>query len=177
MRISDWSSDVCSSDLAGPADGWLTQDALWLVSKTVSDKLRAHLLSQGIDGIPASNTAVFNVLQDHGIVQPTPDGKAIWKATVTSDAGWSHAFTFLKLSPAMIWDAADRPAPFAGRVQVEEEQAEPTPQAPAVADGPRAECIETASASTAPIASAAMDTGVAALLDLDRKSTRLNSSH
>src|SRR3546814_8833804 len=86
MRISDWSSDVCSSDLrklldglryllkeefklnqAGPADGWLTQDALWLVSKTVSDKLRAHLLSQGIDGIPASNTAVFNVLQDHGI--------------------------------------------------------------------------------------------------------------
>ncbi|WP_447847052.1 MobH family relaxase [Pseudomonas aeruginosa] len=149
---------------AGPADGWLTQEALWLVSKTVSDKLRAHLLSQGIDGIPSSNTAVFNVLQDHGIALATPDGKAIWKATVTSDAGWSHNFTFLKLSPAMIWDAADRPAPFAGRVQIEEEQAEPTP--PAVADGPRAEGIEAASASTAPIASAAMDTGVAALLDL-----------
>jgi len=148
------------------SDGWLTQDALWLVSKTVSDKLRAHLLSQGIDGIPASNTAVFNVLQDHGIVQPTPDGKAIWKAAVTSDAGWSHTFTFLKLSPAMIWDAADRPAPFAGRVQVEEEQAEPTPQAPAVAAGPRVEGIEAAPASTAPIASTATDTGVAALLDL-----------
>lgn len=150
----------------GPADGWLTQDALWLVSKTVSDKLRAYLLSQGIDGIPASNTAVFNVLQDHGIVQPTPDGKAIWKATVTSDAGWSHAFTFLKLSPAMIWDAADRPAPFAGRVQVEEEQAEPPPLAPAVADGPHVVGTEAAPASTAPIASAATDTGVAALLDL-----------
>ncbi len=148
----------------GPADGWLTQEALWLVSKTVSDKLRAHLLSQGIDGIPASNTAVFNVLQDHGIALATPDGKAIWKATVTSDAGWSHAFTFLKLSPAMIWDAADRPAPFAGRVQVEEEQAEP--QAPAVADVPRAEGIDAAPASTAPIASAATDPGVAALLDL-----------
>ena len=50
----------------------------------------------------------------------------------------------------VIWDAADRPAPFAGRVQVEEEQAEP--QAPAVADGPRVEGIEAASASTAPIA-------------------------
>ncbi|MBV59806.1 MAG: relaxase [Nevskiales bacterium] len=139
------------------SDGWLTQDALWLVSKTVSDKLRAHLLSQGIDGIPASNTAVFNVLQDHGIVQPTPDGKAIWKATVTSDAGWAHSFTFLKLSPAMIWDAADRPSPFAGRVQVEEETAEPTPHA---------ESIETAPAITAPITSAATDNGVAALLDL-----------
>src|SRR3546814_1974819 len=100
MRISDWSSDVCSSDLADRAsvaqelggdparamaapkhslqrklvnglryllkeelklnqpeasDGWLTGDALWLVSKTVSDKLRAHLLSQGVDGITANN--------------------------------------------------------------------------------------------------------------------------
>ena len=73
------------------SDGWLTQDALWLVSKTVSDKLRAHLLSQGIDGIPSNNTAVFNVLQDHGIALATPDGKAIWKASVTSDTGWSPA--------------------------------------------------------------------------------------
>lgn len=98
------------------SDGWLTQDALWLVSKTVSDKLRAHLLSQGIDGIPSSNTAVFNVLQDHGIIQAGPDDKAIWKATVTSDTGWSHSFTFLKLSPALIWEPADRPAPFSGTV-------------------------------------------------------------
>ena len=120
------------------SDGWLTQDALWLVSKTVSDKLRAHLLSQGIDGIPSNNTAVFNVLQDHGIALLTQDGKAIWKATVISDAGWSHSFTFLKLSPATIWDAADRPAPFAGSVQVESEGQEPSvlqmPEAPDVQD-------------------------------------------
>jgi integrating conjugative element relaxase (TIGR03760 family) len=105
------------------SDGWLTQDALWLVSKTVSDKLRAHLLAQGIDGIPTSNTAVFNVLQDHGIAQTTPDGKAIWKATVTSDAGWSHSFTFLKLAPALIWQSGERPTPFAGTVQVEQDTA------------------------------------------------------
>lgn len=114
------------------SDGWLTQDALWLVSKTVSDKLRAHLLSQGIDGIPSSNTAVFNVLQDHGIALPTPDGKAIWKATVTSNAGWSHSFTFLKLSPSLIWETAERPAPFAGTVEADaEDLATPPPQAPA----------------------------------------------
>jgi len=102
------------------SDGWLTQDALWLVSKTVSDKLRAYLLAQGMGGIPTSNTAVFNVLQDHGIAQATPDGKAIWKATVTSDSGWSHGFTFLKLSPALIWEADERPSPFAGTVRVEQ---------------------------------------------------------
>ena len=116
------------------SDGWLTQDALWLVSKTVSDKLRAHLLSQGIDGIPASNTAVFNVLQDHGIALATPDGKAIWKASVTSDAGWSHSFTFLKLSPAMIWEASDRPAAFAGTVQVEPEGSAAQTPAPEALD-------------------------------------------
>ncbi|KSQ25794.1 relaxase [Pseudomonas aeruginosa] len=104
---------------AGPADGWLTEDTLWLVSKTVSDKLRAYLLSQGIEGIPTNNTAVFNVLQDHGMLQPTPDGKAIWRATVMSTAGWSHTFTFLRLAPALIWEGGDRPAPFTGSVVVE----------------------------------------------------------
>ena len=111
-------------------DGWLTQDTLWLVSKTVSDRLRAHLLSQGIEGIPASNTALFDLLQDHGMALPTPDGKAIWKAAVTSDAGWRHSFTFLKVSPALIWEAGEeRPPPFAGTVDVvagEESGAEET---------------------------------------------------
>ncbi|HDS1376513.1 TPA: MobH family relaxase [Stenotrophomonas maltophilia] len=102
------------------SDGWLTPDALWLVSKTVSDKLRAHLLSQGIDGIPASNTAVFNVLQDHGMLQPTQDGKAIWRATISSDSGWSHSFTLLRLAPALIWESGERPESFAGTVAVEE---------------------------------------------------------
>ncbi len=107
------------------SDGWLTQDALWLVSKTVSDKLRAHLLAQGIEGIPSNNTAVFNVLQDHGILQATPEGKAIWKATVTSETGWSHSFTLLRLAPALIWEAAERPQPFSGTVVEEASGSEP----------------------------------------------------
>ncbi len=122
------------------SDGWLTQDSLWLVSKTVSDKLRAHLLSQGIDGIPANNTAVFNVLQDHGLLQPTEAGKAIWKATVTSATGWSHSFTLLRLAPALIWEASERPEPFAGSVVVDadepaaEDQSQASPAPPATAD-------------------------------------------
>lgn len=125
------------------SDGWLTQDALWLVSKTVSDKLRAHLLSQGIDGIPSSNTAVFNVLQDHGIAQPTPEGKAIWKATVTSDAGWSHTFTLLRLAPSLIWEGDERPPPFAGTVTVVQDGAEPTIPAslPVVEDSAASESL------------------------------------
>ncbi|MHA6788147.1 MobH family relaxase [Pseudomonas bijieensis] len=112
-------SEELKLNQAQASDGWLTQDALWLVSKTVSDKLRAHLLSQGIEGIPEKNTAVFNVLQDHGIALPSADGKAIWKATVTSENGWTHSFTFLKLSPALIWETGARPTAFGGSVIVD----------------------------------------------------------
>lgn len=106
------------------SDGWLTDDDLWLVSKTVSDKLRAHLLSQGFEGIPASNSSVFTVLQDHGLLRPTPEDRAIWKATVTSDAGWSHTFTLLRLSPAVIWESGERPPSFSGAVTVFSEAGE-----------------------------------------------------
>ncbi|WP_458726037.1 TraI domain-containing protein [Pseudomonas gregormendelii] len=50
-----------------PRDG-SPEDALWLVSKTVTDKLRAYLLSQAIEPIPLSNIAVFDQLQSHGPV-------------------------------------------------------------------------------------------------------------
>jgi integrating conjugative element relaxase (TIGR03760 family) len=110
---------------AEASDGWLTEDALWLVSKNACDKLRAHLLSHGVEGIPSNNPAVFNILQEHGIVQPTADGKAIWRATVTTPKGWEQTLSFLKLSPALFWGSDDRPAAFEGNVRVSEEGREP----------------------------------------------------
>ncbi|TNL09700.1 relaxase [Kosakonia cowanii] len=154
------------------SDGWLTQDALWLVSKTVSDKLRAHLLSQGIDGIPANNTAVFNVLQDHGMLQPTPDDKAIWKAVVTSDAGWTHTFTLLRLAPALIWENNERPEAFQGTVEVVQEEASTADASPAQTVA--AEATSIAASPTSPsstsipasTAEAPANDGIDALLDL-----------
>ena len=143
------------------SDGWLTQDALWLVSKTVSDKLRAHLLTQGIDGIPANNTTLFNVLQDHGMLQSTPDGKAIWRATVTSETGWSHTFTLLRLAPALVWEGDDRPAPFTGTVVVEVEASE----APAKPSADSGDTTLEANATAVPPATPAVDS-VNALLAL-----------
>ena len=99
------------------AAGWLTQDALWLVSKTVTDKLRAYLLSQSIEGIPSSNIAVFDELQSHGLVESTPEGKAIWTAHV-AQGNWQQCFTFLRLQPALIWGSEDRPEVFSGTVSL-----------------------------------------------------------
>lgn len=154
------------------SDGWLTQDALWLVSKTVSDKLRAHLLSQGIEGIPANNTAVFNILQDHGMLQATPDDKAIWKAVVTSDAGWTHTFTLLRLAPALIWEGSERPAPFQGTVEVVQEETASTEAtiAASIAEEPASSTTGTISRPMPfPSASSALtpeNDGIGALLDL-----------
>ncbi len=111
--------DVLKLNQPEASDGWLTDNALWLVSKTVSDRLRAHLLSQGISGIPERNTTLFNILQEHGLVLANPEGKAIWRATVHSDSGWTQTFTLLKLAPSLIWEPEQRPPPFAGNVQME----------------------------------------------------------
>ncbi|ROR59992.1 UNVERIFIED_ORG: integrating conjugative element relaxase (TIGR03760 family) [Pseudomonas psychrophila] len=104
----------------GPSDGWLTQDALWLVSKPVSDQLRAYLLTQGIEGVPTSNAPFFNMLQDQGVIQTNAQDKAIWKATIDNNKGWRNTFTLLKLSPALIWsDPGDRPPVYFGTLEVE----------------------------------------------------------
>lgn len=105
----------------GPSDGWLTQDALWLVSKPASDQLRALMLSQGVEGIPSSNAPFFNLIQDQAIIQINAQDKAIWKATIDTGKGWKNTFTLLKISPALIWpDPADRPAPFSGTLTLEQ---------------------------------------------------------
>lgn len=105
----------------GPSDGWLTQDALWLVSKPASDQLRALMLSQGVEGIPTSNAPFFNLIQDQAIIQVNAHGRAIWKATIDTGHGWKNTFTLLKVSPALIWpDPTDRPAPFTGIFTLEQ---------------------------------------------------------
>ncbi|GAB1616897.1 MobH family relaxase [Pseudomonas sp. NGC7] len=98
------------------AAGWLTADHLWLVSKTATDRLRAYLLAQSVDGIPSSNIALFDELQSHGLVDSTPEGKAVWSANVT-DNDWQHRFTFLRVQPSLIWADKPRPDCFKGTVE------------------------------------------------------------
>jgi integrating conjugative element relaxase (TIGR03760 family) len=129
------------------AAGWLTQDSLWLVSKTVTDKLRAYLLSQSIEGIPSSNIAVFDELQSHGLVESTPGGKAIWTALVTQ-GNWQQSFTFLRLQPALIWGNEDRPEAFSGTVSVAADD-HPT-DAPAAPPSPKAVSTRSTQSSSQP---------------------------
>lgn len=136
----------------GPADGWLAQDALWLVSKPVADQLRAYLLTQGIEGVPSSNAPFFNMLQDQAIIQTNAQDKAIWKATIDNGRGWKNSFTFLKVSPALIWpNPEDRPSGYAGTLTVEQEQpsTEPVAASAAISPAPQEPIKPTADAPVA----------------------------
>ncbi|EAS1760860.1 relaxase [Salmonella enterica] len=109
---------VLNNEQSG-SDGWLTDDALWLISKTAADKIRAWLLQNGITGVPDSNSRLFDEMQSYGVVTPSPEGRAIWSCDVRSGSGWTPncSLTLLRLMPSTIWpDAGNRPAVFSGTV-------------------------------------------------------------
>lgn len=102
------------------SDGWLTEEALWLLSKTTADKIRAWLLQQGVTSVPDSNIRLFDEMQAHGLIIPTPEGKAVWSCNITADSGWTPGcpLTLLRLSPSRLWGSPEeRPEPFAGKVE------------------------------------------------------------
>ncbi|MFC1040755.1 MobH family relaxase [Pasteurella multocida] len=103
----------------GGCDGWLTEDGLWVMSKSTADNIRAVLMKQGI-AVPSQNGKLFDELQTHKLIEITAEGKAIWSCKVTSNEGWTHdkPFSLLRISPQIIWDHIDsRPPVFAGRVE------------------------------------------------------------
>jgi integrating conjugative element relaxase (TIGR03760 family) len=101
------------------SDGWFTAEALWLISKTAADKIRAWLLQQGISGIPDSNSRLFDEMQSYGLIVPSPEGKAIWHCSVAAASGWTPGcpLTLLRFAPEFIWpDLTSRPVFFEGDV-------------------------------------------------------------
>ncbi len=101
------------------SDGWLTEDALWLISKTTADRVRAWLLQQGVTSVPDSNVRLFDEMQAHGLIIPTSEDKAVWSCEIKADGGWTPGcpLTLLRLSPSRIWGTQEeRPTLFTGLV-------------------------------------------------------------
>lgn len=102
------------------SDGWLVDDVLWLVNKTVADKIRVCLHEQGITSIPHSNSKLFDELLAHNIVMQTEDGRAVWTCKVESnesDGICYEKMTLLKVSANVAWESIEnRPDEFKGTV-------------------------------------------------------------
>lgn len=102
------------------SDGWLIDDVLWLVNKTVADKIRVNLYEQGITSIPSSNSKLFDELSAHNIVIPTKEGRAVWTCKIESAQPNGICFekmTLLQVPASIAWDSIEnRPDPFNGTV-------------------------------------------------------------
>ena len=133
------------------AAGFLTEDALWLVSKRTLDALREHLLAEGQPGIPSRNERLMDELQQHGLLVPN-GGRAVWLCEVAIGE-WRQRLTLLRFDPELFWpDGEGRPAALEGAVtpvaqgggagagphgQVRRDAARPQPMQPDEADEAR----------------------------------------
>ena len=107
------------------AAGWRTSNKLWLVSKRAVDSMRLYLNQSGHSGIPTENQRLFDVLQEHQILEPNQD-RAIWRMTVQGD-GWSHDFTLICIPLIKIWQNPDAwPETFTGSVTAQPNDGEAT---------------------------------------------------
>ncbi|MEC9483075.1 MAG: MobH family relaxase, partial [Halomonas sp.] len=98
--------------------GWLTDEALWLVSPRAVNELKAHLYAQGIKSIPADLNRLYGELQAHGLIEEVSEGKAVWQCEIV-DGDWQQTFSMIKVSPTLIWGVADRPPALRGTLTVQ----------------------------------------------------------
>jgi len=100
------------------AAGFRTANKLWLVSKRTVDSMRLYLNQSGHSGIPTENQRLFDVLQEHQVLEANQD-RAIWRMTVQGD-GWSHELTLICIPLIKIWSNTEAwPAEFTGSVTVQ----------------------------------------------------------
>lgn len=101
------------------ADGWTDGEFVWLVCGTVARKLIEHLHQAGMTQIPTDHNRVFDTLQEHDFILPTPEGKAIWRMEVNGpNAFYRFELTMLKFEICRLIPPGRRPALFAGSIRV-----------------------------------------------------------
>src|SRR3546814_6443626 len=88
LRISDWSSDVCSSDLVGHDEDFFALGGYSIMAIQIVGRARAH-------GLALTPTQVFEA--------PTPRGLAQLAAPVSEVAGRDVIVEAVPLTPIQHW--------------------------------------------------------------------------
>ena len=81
-------------------------DDIWVVSKRFCDVLRDQMITDG-HSIPHDNNRLMDVLAEYQVIEPRPDGKAVWSLEI-SIGEWVKTLTFLKLSSLSIFPDMDK---------------------------------------------------------------------
>lgn len=109
----------------GGGQGFLTEEGLWVMSKSTADNIRAHLATLGVS-CPKDNSRLFDELQQHHLIIPTSNNSANWRCEVESETGWTANFSGLfRIMPSVIWENIDdRPLLFTGTVTAQNDKGE-----------------------------------------------------
>ena len=93
------------------------QRYVYAVAKTIAEKLREKMQLLGATDVPADNTRIFDELQQHGLIEATANGHAIFTIHVSiPHANFEQDFTTLKIDSRKLFTVASLPAKMSGSV-------------------------------------------------------------
>jgi integrating conjugative element relaxase (TIGR03760 family) len=94
--IRQWIQDGAIKINTNGGMGWVDEHGhLYLVCRSLAEKLRDECNSQGLKSLPQDPVRIYDILQEHGYALSMEDGKAIWPIRVKT-ASFEHKFTCLK---------------------------------------------------------------------------------
>ena len=93
------------------------QRYVYAVAKTIAEKLREKMQSLAAPDVPADNTRIFDELQQHGLIEATANGQAVFTIHVSiPHANFEQDFTTLKIDSRKLFTVASLPAKMSGSV-------------------------------------------------------------
>ena len=98
--------------------GWVDkQGHLYLVCRSLADKIIQECDSQGLKNLPQDPVRIYDILQEHGYALPTDDGKAIWNIHVSTST-FTHKFTCLKFDARKLSTPTKKLKPLDGEISI-----------------------------------------------------------
>ena len=98
------------------AQGFVTPEALWLVTPLVPREIKSYLLSHGIEGVPSNESRLYDEMQFHGLIIENPEGRSVWKCRVEVGE-WQTDLSMLKVHKSLVWSGEEEPEIFSGSVE------------------------------------------------------------
>jgi hypothetical protein len=93
------------------AAGWRIGNDLWLIGKRTVGALKAHPWVSGLGDIsPPDSTGVLDLLVNQGLVVAAPEGRPLWRATVTV-GGQADFLSLLRFPIDRVWTRQDMVPP------------------------------------------------------------------
>jgi len=115
------------------AQGFVTSEALWLVTPLVPREIKSYLLSHGIGGVPSNETRLYDEMQSHGLIMENQEGRSVWKCRVELGE-WSAELSMVKVHKSLVWSGEEVAEEFSGSVQAlegsQDQQEEPSTTPP-----------------------------------------------